>query len=54
MRSLTAAQVELEGKVAALESMGMKALAEQDKRSQCEEELRKMTEEKQVGSSELH
>ena len=46
-------QAELQGKVAALESMSMRAFTEQDRRSRCEDELRRLTEEKKVCVCEL-
>ena len=46
-------QAELQGKVAALESMSMRAFTEQDRRSRCEDELRRLTEEKKVCVREL-
>lgn len=48
MNAFTASQAELQCKVAALESMGIRVISEQDKRSHYEEELKKVTEEKKV------
>ena len=48
IRLLESSCLDLQGKCSALESMGLKALTEQDKRTQFEEENKKLLEERKV------